>query len=1035
MGLYRDEAGMVFEADSRYGDAMGYTPVDAAEANSIYSQRGLTDRAAEDQANEGVIGGVNAALTGVESGLTLGGSDWLLGKTLPEEYRQRLAGNVAAHPYLRTGGEIAGMLGPALMGDVSSPTGYLSKAAGDAAEEGLARGGISGVSKALGVMGVEGAIQSGGQYVGHSALEDTDATAEGLAGALGAGFAFGSIGGGAALGVSKGAMAARKLFARTSDLAGAESAWTVAQQQALEADATTANTAKARLDEILKAKQEALRYRNETRAAVRDEQLRGQSFPDVPDKGSAIPDLGSEGPAALDAGIAPANGGGQTSVFSRPAEAPAPTTDITPADVATGPTTKVIPRGAAPEVSTLESQLAGTKSRLDGGESLSDIVPAEKPLIKASKGNASDSIEKWLAEARDYSDVNRSMDNAGLEDLGMRRSANKTLTDMRAVRTEALLGKPIAETESALQGALDEFEQARKGFLDLTTKDLAPPVPTDFLHSTQPRSLAEGEAAQLRDVATSAGKRKAIAAVDAAHEEALMHAQNASDPAVAGQALREADQLERMITHLTSPDVQGAGVPRDFLAEVADEAHIINRYEKSSAKLADAVGEGAHPISTVKAKAYSDAGNDAVRKASDRTTRALEDHEVFGPTGPSAKDRIAGAKARANDAARHYDSASADASEAKAEASKASAKLGASEKARRAALKTDARATTAGKVGSGVATTALGLDEVLNIPGMPKLSDLPVVGPLLGMFLKFRLLKKALGGSMGKIAATADNRVAALAARTQDRVMRAVDRSVGALAAGGKYSVRIVPPVAGILAARIYDNGQPTPPKSAPIGEQAAARIKELSDYVNTPGAIERDVRGQLADVVDPDVIAAAEKQRRAMMQYMLDNAPKMPEQGIIPTVKAQPSPAEAMAFARRLDAVNDPAGVYERLAAKNAMLSLEAADALQNVYPQLFQQAQQRVIQKIAEANGTIPYRTRVQMTLLYKLPFDAALSPDSLQISQSVYERKPMPSPDASGGMPGATAPVPPTPSIAGAGTNLTALFETTADRRSMR
>jgi hypothetical protein len=63
----------------------------------------------------------------------------------------------------------------------------------------------------------------------------------------------------------------------------------------------------------------------------------------------------------------------------------------------------------------------------------------------------------------------------------------------------------------------------------------------------------------------------------------------------------------------------------------------------------------------------------------------------------------------------------------------------------------------------------------------------------------------------------------------------------------------------------------------------------------------------------------------------------------------------------------------------------------MRTVYPQLFSQAQQRVQERLAEAPRSIPYRQRVQMSLLYKLPFDVALSPDNLKISQSVYERKP--------------------------------------------
>lgn len=1041
MGLYRDEAGLVFEADDRFGQSMGYELVSPAEEQDIYAQRGLAQRADD----RGVIGDVNAGLTGVASGATLGLSDVALGEILPDEERKRLASDIAAHPYVRGAGELVGAVGSSLAAPGSvlerTPTGYLSKFVNEGVEHGLAEGGIAGVGKAIGAMGAEGAIQSGGQYIGHAALEDVDVTAEGLSGALGAGFAFGALGGGAALGVTKGVMEARRLFSRTmgkSDAKAAESAWTTAHQEALEADTANAQTAQAKVEEIRKAKAEALRYRNEARATTREEQIRAEAAGPAPKTGTPVPEVGTPAPAAepfvgpeplIDVTPPARDGSLPTSVFSRPPEVSEPTgvfkrepppAEVRPSDLASGPATKVAPR---PEPTELEQALAATKEQIDNGASLGDI--------RANKGNESNSIEQWLIEKADFSQARNRADIEGADRLrGVRDelrekpqyqpTSRTPFSRLRQQLTKQLLGPQIAREEEILMSALDEFEAARKDFMDRAVENVSftlpakREVPGDFLKAKDPAA----------DLTVAGRPQKSIEALDTAHEEALMHAQRASDPIEAGKALFDAEELEKVLGHLTS-DPTG---PRDFAGDLVQEAKIIDRYERASAKLTEAVGDSAHPVSIEKAKAYAQASDDAVRKATDRATRAVDDSEQFGPQYATPKERVTYAKERQLEADKRHADVSADMIDAQDVASKAKAKLAASEKAKKAALRVDAKAArAAGKPGvaDGI-LGGLGVAEILDLPGLPKVHDLPVVGPLLGAWLKYRTLKAALGRKAGRVAATADSRVAALAARTRDRIGRAVDRSLGAIERGGKYSSRITPSVAGILSNRIFDDGGDVPKKGAPLGELAAARIRELAAYVHTPSAIENDVRRQLQDVTDPDVIEAAEKHQRVVFEYLLANAPKAPEQGLINTVKWQPSPAESMSFARRFDAATDPAGVYERLAAQQAMLSLEAADALRTVYPQLFSQAQQRVIERLSETPKNIPYRTRVQMTLLYQLPFDAALSPDNLKISQSVYERKVA--------IPPPGAPVPPTPSVAG-DTNLTALFQTTADRRAMR
>lgn len=1207
MGLYRDEGGLVIDVDDAVAEARGYTPLDPTEREAMNAARGVEARGDE----RGIVGDINAGLTGVASGLTLGGSDVLLGETLTPLERERLQSELQAHPYLRGAGEVVGAIAPSLVAPESAlartPTGYLSNAVGRTVEEGLTRGGLTGTAKALGAMGAEGAVQSVGQYIGQSAIADKDLTAEGMQGALGTGFAFGVGGGSVALGITKGTIAARRMFSRVADgeqaVTDAASAWTVARQEALDSDLANLQTAQEKLDAISAAKREALRARGEARAAVQEERIRAANAParGVPDEPGAVddafvgpeplidvaPQSGAGGvtskyqapepitfdpgdAAAFDAGLPGARDqladaaanikkpdtGAKTGAYKattqrlevppeasrasgEPAALPTPvsaevvrngapsarsfeirTTDsdggvvskivkqdeldafarsqlpdgytlgdlntrtpfkiertvptydaigdnalyvVKPSDLAErgvfgneisaehlasvkaarGDAKKLPPvdifmtkegrlyvedgnhrlqvaaqtdapvavrfkqakggfvpqasardisaslRGQAAEATELEGALAGTKAKLDEGVALRDMTPP-----KANKGNASNSIEEWLRE--EAAAQRGALDEArATEDLryarDLRNRRSETLAEIRYKATEELLGPQAAKLERELTEAVEEMRGARADFETLAgagDTSNGVPEPLDLPFESQP-----GTAPALKP-----GARNAAAILDDVHEETLLRARETTDPREAGAALHQAEEIENLLDEITKKHDISNGVPElleaspfeRFSEELRTEIEKVWRQERASAKLSEALGDQAHPVAASRAKALADAERDAERKMFDRSVRAVDDAETFGPTYASPKERVQYARERALDAQRSLDDITAQERDAKASLTDARRKAREGERAKKGALRDDAKAARAAAKASKIgAADAGGLLEIADVPGLPKPSDLPVVGPLLGAYLKYRTLKKALGRAMGRVPATADARAAAMASRTRDRFARAVDRSLGLMEKSARRVIRPAAIGAAVLSQRIYDDGEPDAPKGAPIGELAVVRARELAAYVHTPGAIERDVRLQLRGVTDPDLIQSAEFARRAMMEYILRYAPHVPEAGLLNSVRPQVSPAEAMSWSRRIDAARHPAEVMERLAETHDLVSLEAAQTLREVYPKLFAEAQRRIIARAAEAR-TVPYRQRVQLTLMYGVPLDPALDPDNLRITQSVYERK---------------------------------------------
>lgn len=1064
MGLYRDEAGLLVELDDRFAQARGYVPAEAADLGAAIGEAGVAQRA-EDR---GFVGDVNAALTGVASGATLGASDVLLGETLTPLERQRLQEDLAAHPNLRTGGEIVGAVAGGIAAPGSAlartPAGYLGQATARSVEAGMAQGGIKGTAKALNAMGAEGAAQSAGQYIGHAAIEDKETTVEGLAGSLGTGYAFGAAGGGAALGVVKGTMAARRLYSRVMDgrqaAQAAESSWKLASQEALDADTSTLRSAEQQLDQIRTAKVEAQRGRNEARSMLREEQMRAANTEGRAvrmDDGTIVAPEAPMGPEPL-IDVGPQTGpGGQTAAYQRPniefdpaaAQAfdeglPSVRDQVNEVAGKIAPSDKGAKTGAfkRPEGSTqrivtggatdLESQLAGTKAALDDGAALKNIK-GEKP-VKPSKGNADSSIEGWLQEKKAFDDdaldaARMSEDIKGANELRNRR--HTALSDIRYKATEDLLGPEMAKMEKELQDVVDEYNAARK---DLGEISDGIPEPLDGGEISARRDLERVVRPGQTAKASPAG-RQARQILDDAHEEALLRAKYGADPSEAGRALTEAEELEKLLAQI---DDTSDGVPRMvdgtpeemFFDQMANDIRKIHRYEEASAKLADVIGDTAHPTSIGKAKALRDAEKDSMRKVMDRSARAVDDVESFGPTYKTPKERVSYARERVSDAQKNFDELGVQEKGARLDAQRAGKKVREGERLKREALREDAKfGGQASKVG---AQDLGGIMEIADLPGLPKPSDLPVVGPLLGAWLKFRTLKKAMGRMMGKVPATADAQVAARANQTRDRIARAVDRSLGLAERGGKFASRRMPSASALLARRIFDDGGEDPGPKASIQKQATARMREIAAYVHMPNAIELDVRRQLRGVTDPDLIAAAEKHRRFMMEYILKHAPKVPDPGLLKTHEWEMSAGQAMSLARRMEALDDPPAVFEKMAQERDLVSLEASETVRDVYPRLFQEALRRAMTRAAEAPNSIPYRTRVQMSVFYKMPFEAALSPENFAITQSVYDRKPS-SPAYNPEAPGAATPQGPTvqPSVAQP-TDLAQSYMPSFDRR---
>lgn len=315
---------------------------------------------------------------------------------------------------------------------------------------------------------------------------------------------------------------------------------------------------------------------------------------------------------------------------------------------------------------------------------------------------------------------------------------------------------------------------------------------------------------------------------------------------------------------------------------------------------------------------------------------------------------------------------------------------------------------TGGKAGSALGKladmgTALEVLHALSVH-TPALSAIPVIGPILGLFLKARAAMKILGRKGGSVAKSADGTVAAKAAEARNRIAAATGNMLETGARGTKRLSAVAAGPAVTLATKLFPGDGDT--KSKDLHVLYDARSEELARALQ-PGAIAHAI-GDRIKVSDPLMQDAIASQIERGLKFIEGKRPKQAlSPGMIPGDGA-PRISKVLLdeWGKYIHAVNDPASVIEDLA--KGHLSIEGAETLRVVYPNLFLDAQKVLMDHAAEFKKTMPYPRRVALSIAYRVPMDGSMTQSHMMFLQ------PPPTPAA---MPGPAGPMqPPMPAITG-------------------
>lgn len=606
---------------------------------------------------------------------------------------------------------------------------------------------------------------------------------------------------------------------------------------------------------------------------------------------------------------------------------------------------------------------AGRMFVRDGNHRLQVAAETDKPmLVRFTRGK-----DRGLKESdRVLTDMpsttgprGAELDAAYEEAIERAAAAPNRAAQERALREAADLEDQIFDTV-ATRGGRDAADVDR---IRNKRGDLGQDSYTVALRRAEKRAMAEEAKAPS---SRTLDEREDLAAFDRGLRE-----QQFAGGKTAGEVAAElrkplADRiLGEMPSAAAAKPTQAQGLGK-FIDDADEAIRTIGELEKATAELVKELGDAAPPKSKVVADQYWMAVDDQARKVAAKTAMSADDIVRAGSLMTLPKAPLV------------------PVSEAR-------------------------------RLGKGVADAAAVLDTIQtfgDIPGMPNPRDIPVIGPVLSLYLKVRAGRMALKRIGGRIPATAEAKVAAKSAELRDRAAAVVDR----ILVGASKTARVARQPAVAAGTKLMDSlshslypqeGRKEKPKTP--ADAVKERVRELSAAVTDPDGVRSAIRTAIK-VADPDLAAAIEDATIAKLSYLHKHAPKMPPPGLLAGKAWAPNKVEIEKFARRIRATEDPVSVLDELEA--GTLTAEAAEAMRTVYPTLFSEVQMRLIDRAAELEVTVPYKRRLTLSALFDVPLDDSLQPARLLQLQQIYNSGGA-SPDAAGAAPG--GPQPPVPSVA--------------------
>lgn len=176
--------------------------------------------------------------------------------------------------------------------------------------------------------------------------------------------------------------------------------------------------------------------------------------------------------------------------------------------------------------------------------------------------------------------------------------------------------------------------------------------------------------------------------------------------------------------------------------------------------------------------------------------------------------------------------------------------------------------------------------------------------------------------------------------------------------------------------------------KSLPTDSDRNRLDKKLKEMQENPQAM-MDVGGNL-DHYMPDHAAAVPKTAMNAVNYLNSLRPQSTKANPL-DAETKPSPQAKAMFDRALNVADAPLSILNHV--KEGTLQAQDVINLKNIFPPLYSKLSQRLLQQVTEHTQkglSIPYNTRMGLSLFLGQPLDSSMTPQGIQSIQSVYAPK---------------------------------------------
>lgn len=887
-----------------------------------YTQPGTQEAAnaitAPEAQGQGVGGAVTAAATSLASGATLGLSDIALRGLLSKGSTDYVADSRNAHPLISGTGQILGAVGAAVATGGES---LAADAAGLAPAAGLSRV-AGGLSEALGggVVGgvasgaLEGSVMNAGNYLSEVALDDKELSSEAFIAAAKSGGLWGGLGGGTLGAMEKGTIAARRMFAKSTF--GDKAAVDIAESKTF--DAIDESIAQSRhLEQIAKQRMAEANAERTVAKAAADKQAAEIKLGATAKKADYESQM-----QALRLAKAQGKKIGAESGVTSPAAVDAVTA---PAEVEAASGAAVEDVAAKHEIDMHADEANAHLVKHDN--EVADLAAATQELASAREG-----LEQLTAKQRPLTLEEQLQGTKQALDEG------KALKDIKATESTQRppevelppLGQRMSKEQmdawKSRMKAMSEANAQRKGFsTSYEDSFTGAPIAEGGLNPRRIDRLTTPTAEAGTAENASQKFLRSRTTIEKVMDEGWPKRSNLpeSDPEALIHASRiQAKERGRALSEDTVKAFRAKYGGGPIVAEVAEAIPVITRYENAVADVARKLGPAAPPEAAALAQSLDEAAAATEAKVATKTAEHVDAQAVGQPKLTQEVEKTPKIKQK------------------------------------------------------GLLEKALDLSSIMHVVGLPSLSALPVVGPLLGAYLKVRAVKMAWQRMGGRVADSIETRVAVRQAEMRDKVAKSVD-ALFASAEKGISTARqnagyIIPKSAEILGDRLFHHDDSKDEPGSTTSALAMRRAEELSHAVSNPDAVHTAVM-QAVPLSDPDMQDAIVAAQIRKLDYLQKNAPKANPADPFGRQTAQISAAQVEQFARRVRAAEDPTTVLDDVA--HGHCTYEAAETLREVYPRIYSMVQTRLLEQSVKQDSGLPYRTQLQLSVLFHVPLTSGL------------------------------------------------------------